>query len=222
MRISAETIYQAMYIQGRGKLKTEVQKALRQGKAVRRKRGERKPRQRFKDEMIMISERDKDKGAREREVPGHWEGDLICGKANRSAIVSLVERVSRFTVLLALPSGRHDAVAVRDAVVGWLRGLPAGAGVSLAWDQGAEMALHSQVAADGGVEVYFCDPGSPWQRPSNENTNGLVRQFLPKGMDLSGVSQVELDVIAGLLNNRPRGVLEWSKPQEVWDELFGV
>ena len=217
MRISHEAIYQSLFMLGRGGLRKELTKALRSGRAIRRPRrklGER--RGRLKD-MVMISERDAE--ADDRAVPGHWEGDLILGKDNASAIGTLVERNTRFTMLLHLP-GDHKATTVRDAVVAKITTLPEQLRRSLTWDQGHEMARHQQITIDAGIEVFFCDPASPWQRGTNENTNGLLRQYFPKGTDLSVFTPEDLQAIEDEFNDRPRAVLGYRKPHEVIAELL--
>ncbi|HEY7821797.1 MAG TPA: IS30 family transposase [Acidimicrobiia bacterium] len=217
MRISHEAIYQSLFMLGRGGLRKELTSALRSGRAIRRPRrsvGER--RGRIKDK-VMISERDAE--AEDRAVPGHWEGDLILGKNNASAIGTLVERNTRFTILLYLP-GDHTAATVRDAVVARIKTLPVELRKSLAWDQGHEMAQHQQITIDAGINVYFCDPASPWQRGTNENTNGLLRQYFPKGTDLSVFTPEDLQAIEDEFNDRPRAVLGYRKPHEVIAELL--
>lgn len=217
MRISHEAIYQSLFMLGRGGLRKELTAALRSGRAIRRPRrnvGQR--RERIKD-MVMISERDAE--AEDRAVPGHWEGDLILGKDNASAIGTLVERNTRFTMLLHLPRD-HKASTVRDAVVAKITTLPEELRRSLAWDQGSEMAHHKQITIDAGIEVFFCDPASPWQRGTNENTNGLLRQYFPKGTDLSVFTPEDLQAIEDEFNDRPRAVLGYRKPHEVIAELL--
>jgi transposase, IS30 family len=215
MRISHETIYQSLFIQGRGELRKELTKHLRTGRAIRRPRrrvdGRADPDRRIPDK-IMISERPAE--AADRAVPGHWEGDLILGKANRSAIGTLVERSTRFLILLHLP-GPHDVLAFQHAVVTAMGGLPEQLRRSLAWDQGLEMRHHKQISLAADLPIYFCDPHSPWQRGTNENTNGLLRQYLPKGTDLSVHTPADLAEIARSLNGRPRKTLNWLKPIEV-------
>jgi len=218
MRVSHEAIYQSLYVQGRGALRRELAACLRTGRALRkprRKEGER--RGRIKD-MVSISQRPAE--AEDRAVPGHWEGDLIIGTRN-SAIGTLVERSSRFVLLLHLPA-RHDAAAVAAAMTEAMAGLPAALRRSLTWDQGREMAAHAQVTLATGLEVYFCDPHSPWQRGSNENTNGLLRQYFPKGTTLAAHSREHLDAVAAQLNSRPRKTLGWKTPAQALDEFLAA
>jgi IS30 family transposase len=218
MRVSVETIYQALYLQARGGLKREVQAAIRTGRARRKPRRDPGQRtQRFTDPMIMISDRPAE--AEDRAVPGHWEGDLIIGEGGRSAIGTLVERATRYVMLVHLP-GSHDAEAVRDGLVKTIAALPAHLRGSLTWDQGAEMARHRQFATATGMPVYFCDPASPWQRGTNENTNGLLRQYFPKGTDLSAYGPEDLEHVAQELNGRPRKTLGWDTPAERLRDLL--
>jgi transposase, IS30 family len=220
MRVSHETIYQSLYVQGRGALRRELAAGLRTGRALRRPRrpaGQPTGAGRIKD-MIMISERPPE--AADRAVPGHWEGDLILGKGGTSAIGTLVERSTRFCLLLYLPRGRHDAVTVAAAMTQTMLELPAHLRKSLTWDQGKEMARHAQITLATGLDIYFCDPHSPWQRGSNENTNGLLRQYFPKGTILSGHSRHHLAEIAARLNGRPRQTLSWRTPAEALNELL--
>ena len=217
MRVSHETIYQALYIQARGGLKREVQAALRTGRAVRKPqtRGVRRPR--FIDEMVMISDRPPE--VEDRAVAGHWEGDLITGAYNASAIGTLVERATRYVMLLHLPD-THDAFSVNTQLVAAMNSLPAHLRGSLTWDQGAELALHASFTTATNMPVYFCDPASPWQRGSNENTNGLLRQYFPKGSDLSVHGPEELEYVAHELNSRPRKTLDWATPAERLRDLL--
>jgi IS30 family transposase len=209
MWVSHETIYQSLFVQGRGALRAELHRCLRTGRARRR------PFNRVRGgeiaDMVLISERPAE--VEDRAVPGHWEGDLIIGKANRSAIGTLVERQTRYLMLVALPRGR-TAEAVREALAERILTLPVELRRSLTWDRGSEMAEHIRFTVDTGVQIYFCDPHSPWQRGSNENTNGLVRQYFPKGTDLAVHSQAHLDAVARELNARPRQTLGWMKPSE--------
>lgn len=217
MRVSTETIYQALYVQARGGLKREVADALRTGRT--RRKQQRSPEHRtsrFVDPMVMISDRPAE--VEDRAVPGHWEGDLITGEKNQSAIITLVERTTRYVMLGHLPSD-HTAEAVRDVLVTLIGALPEQLRCSLTWDQGAEMATHKQFKIATGVPVYFCDPGSPWQRGSNENTNGLLRQYFPKGTDLAVYGPEGLEQVALKLNGRPRKTLGWKTPAERLLEL---
>jgi transposase, IS30 family len=220
MRASHETIYRSLFIQGKGALRKELTVCLRTGRALRRPRkrvdGRADPDRRIPDK-IMISERPAE--ADDRAVPGHWEGDLILGAHNRSAVGTLVERSTRFVVLLHLP-GPHDLPAFHNAVVEAMTALPAQLRRSLAWDQGLEMRNHKQISIAADLPIYFCDPHSPWQRGTNENTNGLLRQYLPKGTDLSKQTPADLAEIARSLNGRPRKTLGWLKPIEVIGPLL--
>ncbi len=217
MQISHETIYQSLYVQGRGALRAELAACLRTGRAVRKRQ------QRGQDQrgtipgMINISERPAE--IADRAVPGHWEGDLIIGKGNHSQIGTLVERSTRFVMLLHLPDGRA-AEQVRDAMTAQIQTLPAALRRTLTWDQGKEMSQHAQFSVDTGVDVYFCDPHSPWQRGSNENTNGLLRQYFPKGTDLSVHTPADLQAAADSLNGRPRQTLDWKTPSEALTALL--
>jgi IS30 family transposase len=218
MRVSHETIYQALYFQARGGLKREVAQALRSGRTRRkphRAAGQRT--HRFIDPMIMISERPAE--VEDRAVPGHWEGDLIVGDANKTAIATLVERATRYTMLVHLPES-HDAEAVRDGLIATISTLPAHLRGSLTWDQGSEMARHKQFTMATDMAVYFCDPASPWQRGTNENTNGLLRQYFPKGTDLSAFGPQDLEHVAQQLNGRPRKTLDWDTPAERLRDLL--
>ena len=234
MRISHEAIYQALFVQGRGALRRELTACLRSGRALRMPRARTRRRGKtFISPQIMISKRPAE--VADRAVPGHWEGDLILGLGS-SAIGTLVERTTRFTLLLHLPRmtghgqearvkngpalAGHGAEAVRDAITHTIITLPEELRRSLTWDQGAEMAQHAGLTIDAGVQVYFCDPHSPWQRGTNENTNGLLRQYFPKGTDLSVHSADEIAAVAATLNARPRKTLAWRTPAEAFDKLL--
>ena len=236
MRVSHEAIYQALYIQGRGALRQELTACLRTGRALRVPAARTRTRRTgFVTPDVLISERPAE--ADDRAVPGHWEGDLILG-AGHSAIGTLVERTTRFTLLLHLPPmpghgegarerephgpalAGHGAAAVRDAITRAMRTLPAQLRRSLTWDRGAELAEHAQLRIATGLAVYFCDPRSPWQRGTNENTNGLLRQYFPKGTDLSAHGATELAAVALALNTRPRKTLGWQTPAEALNELL--
>ena len=219
MRICHESIYRALYVQGRGGLRRELTVCLRTGRALRkpRRRADGR-RERIKDK-VMISERPAE--VADRAVPGHWEGDLIVGKASASAIGTLVERTTRFTMLLHLPDD-HGAAAVRDAIAATITTLPLALRRSLTWDQGIELAEHLTLTLDTDLAIYFCDPHSPWQRGTNENTNGLLRQYFPKGSDLSVHGPQELARVAAGLNARPRKTLAWETPAEALAELLSA
>jgi IS30 family transposase len=210
MWVSHETIYQSLFVQGRGALRAELTRCLRTGRTRRRSPRRVEGSGELAD-MVLISERPAE--VEDRAVPGHWEGDLIIGKGNKSAIGTLVERQTRYVLLVALPKGR-SAVHVRDALAARILTLPEQLRRSLTWDRGKEMGEHVRFTVDTGVQVYFCDPHSPWQRGSNENTNGLLRQYFPKGTDLSIHDQAHLDAVARELNGRPRQTLGWMKPSE--------
>ncbi len=212
MHVAHETIYQALYLQGRGELRRELTRALRTGRTLRRPRRQSHQRTpRMARPMILISERPAE--ADDRAVPGHWEGDLIIGKNQQSAIGTLVERSTRYVMLVHLPRGRTGEL-VRDGLTDTISRLPAHLKRSLTWDQGIEMHLHHEFSIAADIPVYFCDPHSPWQRGSNENTNGLLRQYFPKGTDLSMHSREHLDTVAAELNGRPRKTLDWDTPAE--------
>ena len=232
MRISHEAIYQALYVQGRGALERELVACLRTGRSLRVPRARTQGRgKKFVSPEIMISERPAE--ADDRALPGHWEGDLILG-LDSSAVGTLVERSTRFTLLLHLPRMQghgerrplkngpalagHGAEAVRDAIAASITTLPEQLRRSLTWDQGAEMAQHAQLRIDADLDIYFCDPQSPWQRGTNENTNGLLRQYFPKGTDLARHSRGDLDAVAAALNSRPRKTLGWRTPAEALDD----
>jgi IS30 family transposase len=234
MRISHEAIYQALYVQGRGALRRELTACLRTGRALRVPRARTRGRgKQFITPEVMISHRPAE--ADDRAVPGHWEGDLILGLGS-SAVGTLVERTTRFAMLLHLPRmtghgdqprahngpalAGHGAEAVRDAIAASIATLPEQLRRSLTWDQGAEMAQHTQLRIDTGLAIYFCDPHSPWQRGTNENTNGLLRQYFPKGTDLSRHTAGDLAAVAATLNSRPRKTLGWRTPAEALNELL--
>ena len=217
MQVSTETIYQSLYVQSRGALKRDLTRYLRTGRAVRRpsrKVGQRKNRI---PNMINIAERPAE--AEDRAVPGHWEGDLIIGRKNLSAVGTLVERTTNYTMLLHLPDG-YTPELVRDALAAKIKTLPKMLRGTLTWDQGPEMRDWKQVAVDADIDIFFCDPHAPWQRATNENTNGLLRQYFPKGTDLSIHSAEDLDWVAAELNDRPRKRLRFRKPVEEIADLL--
>ena len=218
MWVSHETIYQALYVQGRGELRRELARCLRTGRAKRRARGRTENTGQIRD-MVMISERPAE--AQDRAVPGHWEGDLLIGGNLKTAVGTLVERSSRFVLLLHLPGGR-DAHLVEQAMREAIGTLPAELARSITWDQGKEMAYHADFTIATGIPVYFCDPHKPWQRGSNENTNGLLRQYFPRGTDLARHSADELAAVAAALNGRPRKTLGWKTPAEVLTEYLNA
>ena len=233
MRISHEAIYQSLFVQGRGALKRELVTCLRTGRALRVPRARAKGRgKNFITPEVMISERPAE--AEDRAVPGHWEGDLIIG-LDKSAIGTLVERTTRYTMLLHLPPmeghrgqkvkngpplAGHGAEAVRDAIAATIMTLPEHLRRSLTWDQGTEMAQHAKLRIDTGLAVYFANPHSPWMRGTNENTNGLLRQYFPKGTDLYRWGRDDLDAVAFTLNGRPRKTLGWRTPAEALDAVL--
>ena len=210
MRVSHETIYQSLFVQGKGALRKELWRCLRTGRATRRPQHRPKSTKGQIRDMVMISERPAE--VQDRAVPGHWEGDLLMGK-RQTAIGTLVERWSRYVMLFPLPDG-NTAEAVRVALAETVQRLPEHLWKSLTWDQGKEMAQHVQFTVDTGVQVYFCDPNSPWQRGTNENTNGLLRQYFPKGSDMAALTQGDLDQAAHSLNTRPRQTLGWMTPSD--------
>lgn len=217
MRVSHETVYQTLYLQARGELRTQLKLALRQGRTRRVPRSRATVARGKITGMVNISERPPE--VEDRAVPGDWEGDLILGKGNRSQIATLVERKTRFVMLVRIPYDRN-AERVAGLLARKMETLPEFLRNSITWDQGKEMAAHAKFTIKTGIPVYFCDPHSPWQRGSNENTNGLLRQYFPKGTDLSVYSQAELDAVADELNDRPRETLGWKKPTEVLNKLL--
>jgi len=217
MRVSPETIYQALYVQGRGHLRADLHQHLRTGRAIRRPRRPAAKNSGKIPDMIMISQRPAE--VADRAVPGHWEGDLILGSNCRSAIATLVERQTRFTMLVHLP-GDHNAITVRDGLLATIKTLPERLAKSLTWDQGTELAQHRQITLATKMAIYFCDPHSPWQRGTNENTNGLLRQYFPKGTDLSIHSPERLLEVATELNNRPRKTLGGITPAQAMQRLL--
>ena len=215
MRVSHETIYRSLFVQGRGALRKELTRCLRTGRAQRRPRGRTIGGGHLTD-MVLISDRPAE--VADRAVPGHWEGDLIVGKNGKSAIGTLVERQTRFVMLMNLSKGRL-AVHVRNALADKVRDLPEQLRRSLTWDRGKEMGEHVRFTVATGVQVYFCDPRSPWQRATNENSNGLLRQYFPKGTDLTVYNQAQLNAIAAELNGRPRQTLGWMTPSEAFSRV---
>jgi transposase, IS30 family len=219
MRVSHETIYRSLFVQGKGELRKDLTKCLRTGRAVRKPRSTTGRRGSRIRDMVMISERPAE--VEDRAVPGHWEGDLIVGEDNGSAIGTLVERSTRFLLPLYLP-GDHTAPTVREAIVNAIATLPEVLRKTLTWDQGVEMAEHARITIDAGIDIYFCDPHSPWQRGTNENTNGLFRQYFPKGTDLSVHTPEDIAAAAAGLNGRIRKTLGWKTPLEAFNELLSV
>jgi IS30 family transposase len=217
MQVSHETIYQSIYVQGRGALRRELAVYLRSGRALRRPRRTGEHRQARIPGMVNIRERPAE--VEDRAVPGHWEGDLILGKQGRSAIGTLVERSTRFVMLLHLPD-RHGPEEVQAAMIAATQRLPKFIWKSLTWDQGIEMRNHAEITIATGLDIYFCDPAKPWQRGSNENTNGLLRQYFPKGTDLSQHGPAYLDFVAAQMNRRPRETLGWLRPAQALGRLF--
>jgi IS30 family transposase len=217
MWVSHETIYQSIYVQGRGALRRELAKHLRTGRALRKPRRKTDERRGRIPNMLNISQRPPE--VADRSVPGHWEGDLLVGKEGRSAIATLVERATRFVLLVQLRDGFGPS-ALEAAMLAATRRIPEVLWKSLTWDQGWEMRYHTNITLATGLKIYFCDPSSPWQRGSNENTNGLLRQYFPKGTDLRVHSQDDLDIVAAQLNRRPRKTLGWKRPAVALQELI--
>jgi len=217
MWVSHEAIYQSIYVQGRGALRRELAVCLRTGRALRRPHRKGNERRGRIPGMVNISERPAE--VEDRAVPGHWEGDLILGQNGKSAIGTLVERSTRFLMLLHLPHGQ-SALEVQEAMLAATQRLPQALWKSLTWDQGSEMTRHAEISFATGLEIYFCDPAKPWQRGSNENTNGLLRQYFPKGTDLRLHSPDHLDFVSAQMNRRPRKTLGWDSPAETLDRLL--
>jgi IS30 family transposase len=218
MQVSHESIYRTLFVQSRGALNRELAAYLRTGRMLRRPKGVRLPDGRgSRPNILNIRERPAE--AEDRAVPGHWEGDLVFGKG-MSPVATLVERSTRFLMLVALPNGDHKAETVADALTAAVKDLPAQLARSLTWDQGHEMAAHQRFSIDTGIQVYFCDPKSPWQRGSNENTNGLLRQYLPRRIDFRTLTQADFDAIALELNDRPRQTLGFKTPSQALAEVL--
>jgi IS30 family transposase len=215
--VSTETIYQSIYVQGRGALRRELAACLRTGRALRKPRRQAQARRPRIPDLVEISQRPPE--VEDRAVPGHWEGDLIMGTGNTSAIGTLVERSTRFCLLLHLPAG-HDALQVRDRMIEAIRSLPDQLRRSLTWDRGTEMARHTEITLATDLAIYFCDPHAPWQRGTNENTNGLLRQYFPKGTDLSAHTAEHLTAVAAELNSRPRKTLGWLTPAQSYTRVL--
>jgi IS30 family transposase len=218
MQVSHESIYRTLYVQSRGALRRELTGYLRTGRVIRRPKGVRLPDGRGgRPNTLHISERPPE--AEDRAVPGHWEGDLVFGK-NMSPVATLVERSTRYLMLVALPGGNHQADAVANALAAAITTLPTQLTKTLTWDLGHEMAQHQRFTVETGVQVYFCDPKSPWQRGSNENINGLLRQYLPRRLDFRTLTQADFDTIAQELNQRPRQTLKFKTPSQALAEVL--
>jgi IS30 family transposase len=218
MQVSHESIYRTLFVQSRGALRRELTRYLRTERVIRRPKGARLPDGRGgRPNTLHISERPAE--AEDRAVPGHWEGDLVFGKG-MSPVATLVERSTRYLMLVALPGGNHQADAVADALAAAITTLPSQLAKSLTWDLGHEMAQHQRFTVQTGVQVYFCDPKSPWQRGSNENTNGLLRQYLPRRLDFRTLTQADFDAIAQELNERPRQTLKFKTPSQALAEVL--
>jgi len=218
MRVSHESIYRALFVQTRGELRRELTAHLRTGRTARKPQGRLEKRGRLVG-MTPISARPAE--VADRAVPGHWEGDLLMGGTGKGAVITLVERSTRFVLLAPLPDS-HKAIDLREVLTPMIASLPDQIRKTLTWDQGGEMAQHATIAIDAGIEIYFCDPHSPWQRGSNENTNGLLRQYWPKGCDMRAVTQADCDAVALRLNTRPRETLGWKTPQQALDRVLGA
>ena len=217
MRVSHETIYQSLFVQTRGELRRQLTAHLRTGRTGRKPQGRRRSGQLIG--MIPISARPAE--VADRAVPGHWEGDLILGGIGKGAVITLVERTTRFVLLAPLPD-THKAVDLTAVLTPLIASLPEQIRRTLTWDQGKEMAEHATIAVDADIEIFFCDPHSPWQRGSNENTNGLLRQYWPKGADMRNLTQADCDQVALSLNTRPRQTLGWKTPQQALTQVLGA
>lgn len=215
-RVSHETIYQSLFVQARGELRRQVAAHLRTGRTARKPRGTRETRGKLAG---TVSIRERPAEAADRAVPGHWEGDLLLGGTGKGAVITLVERSTRFVLLAPLPR-THRALDLRETLTPLIASLPDQIRRTLAWDRGKEMAEHAAIALAADIGIYFCDPHSPWQRGSNENTNGLLRQYLPKGCDMRHLTQADCDEIALKLNTRPRQTLGWDTPQQALDKVL--
>ena len=223
MRISHETIYQALYVQGRGSLRAELarEKVLRSGRTSRVPASKLAPRPRGKSWVGDATITARPAEAHDRAIPGHWEGDLVLGAGNRTAVITLVERTTRYTMLARLP-GRHDAATVTDQLTAMITTLPGHLARTLTWDQGSELAEHARFTVAAGCPVYFCDPHSPWQRGTNENTTGLLREFFPKGTDFTTITDERVAEVERLLNTRPRATLGFHTPAARLNQLLNV
>ena len=218
MRVSHESIYRALFVQTRGELRRELTAHLRTGRTARKPQGRIEKRGRLVG-MTPISARPAE--AADRAVPGHWEGDLLMGGTGKGAVITLVERSTRFVLLAPLPDS-HKAIDLREVMTPMIASLPDQIRKTLTWDNGKEMAQHADIAIEAGIEIYFCDPHSPWQRGSNENTNGLLRQYWPKGCDMRALTQADCDDVAFRLNTCPRQTLGWKTPQQALDRVLGA
>ena len=216
MRVSHETIYRSLFVQSRGELRRELARHLRSGRTQRKPQGRNTGQGRLVG-MTPISARPAE--AHDRAVPGHWEGDLLMGGRGKGAVITLVERSTRFVLLAPLPDS-HTAIDLRQVLTPMIASLPGQLRKTLTWDQGKEMAQHAQIAIDADIDIYFADPHSPWQRGSNENTNGLLRQYWPKGSDMRHLTQADCDEVALSLNTRPRQTLGWNNPREALNQVL--
>ena len=218
MRVSHETIYRSLFVQTRGQMRRELTSHLRTQRTDRKPQGRAEKRGRLVG-TTPISARPAE--AADRAVPGHWEGDLLLGGVGKGAVITLVERSTRFVLLAPLPD-THKAIDLRAVLTPMIASLPDQIRKTLTWDQGKEMAEHAAIAVEAGIDIYFCDPRSPWQRGSNENTNGLLRQYWPKGADMRDLTQADCDAVALSLNTRPRMTLDWKTPREALNQVLGA